>query len=230
MVRILVVQSRVTEVRIENERENYRRSMGGAAEVGFLSALDEKLAWTAPEELLKGYDGIIFGGSSDFDFHGGRHPDDPVRLLSMIIMSRVRAIVSYALAENLPVLGICFGHQIIGQMHDGMVNNDREQSKFGTYPVRLTDAGKQDALFSALPEEFLAQYAHKDSVTNPPHGATLLATGAGCRFSALKYGSSVYTMQFHPEVVRFDEFPQHQPSPEASKIIPLWIERIVAKK
>ncbi|MDB5237812.1 MAG: synthase [Candidatus Kaiserbacteria bacterium] len=230
MTRILVVQSRVTEARIENERENYRRSIGSAASVDFLSSVDEKLAWSSPREFLQGYDGVIFGGSSDFDFHGGRHPEDPARIISMIIMSRARDIVSYTLAHKIPTLGVCFGHQIIGQMHEGMVNNDREQSKFGTYSVRLTEAGKSDALFSALPEEFLAQYAHKDSVTNLPHGATLLATGSGCRFSALRYGESVYTMQFHPEVVRFDEFPNHEHSPEASRVIPLWIERIVAKK
>jgi len=225
--KILVVQSRITEVRIENERNNYRRSVGDRAQVDFLSAVDEKLAWATPEEFLKGYDGVIFGGSSDFDFHGGRQPNDPARIMSTLILSRARNIVSYALECNIPVLGICFGHQIIGQMMSGMVGNDREQSKFGAYAVRLTEAGKIDELFSGLPQEFFAQYAHKDSVTNLPEGATLLATGTACRFSALRYGSRVYTVQFHPEVRRFVHGPKSQDSPEASKLIPLWIERII---
>ena len=226
--RILVVQSRITPNRIENERANFLRATRERAEVDFLSALDEKLAWTTPDEFLKGYDGVIFGGSSDFDFHGGRREDDPGRLMSMIILSRAKNIVSYAMVKNIPTLGVCFGHQIIGQMHGGMVGNDREQSKFGAYQVGLTEAARADPLFSTFPEEFFAQYAHKDSVTTMPEGAILLATGGACRFSALRYGSKVYTVQFHPEVRRFVHGPKSYDSPEASELIPLWIERIVS--
>ncbi|MBV9159142.1 MAG: type 1 glutamine amidotransferase [Candidatus Kaiserbacteria bacterium] len=227
MKRILVVQSRVTETRIERERENYRRTIGDRAEVSFLSALDEQLAWNAPADFLKGNDGVIFGGSSDFDFHGGRREDDPARIISMVILSRTRDLISYALENDVPVLGVCFGHQIIGQMHNGMVSNDREQSKLGSYEVALTEAGKSDPLFADLPERFFAQYAHKDSVTNMPDGATLLATGSACRFSALKYGKKVYTVQFHPEVKQFRHGPDQKESPEASKLVPRWIERMV---
>jgi GMP synthase (glutamine-hydrolysing) len=227
MKKILLVQSRITEERVQRERDNFTRAAGDAAELGFLSAVDAKLAWSTPEELLKGYDGVIFGGSSDFDFHGGRPDEDPVRLMSMIILGRAKNIVSYAFAKDLPILGVCFGHQIIGNMHEGMVTNDREQSKMGSYAVTLTEAGQGDPLFSALPETFYAQYAHKDSVTNMPEGAELLASGSGCRFSALRYGAKIYTVQFHPEIERFRMGPQH-PSPEASSLVRLWIERIVA--
>ena len=192
MKKILVVQSRITEERIERERGNYLRAANGAAELGFISAVDEKLAWTTPEELLAGYDGVIFGGSSDFDFHGGRPDKDPVRLMSMIILSRARNIVGYAFEKGEPILGVCFGHQIIGEIHQGMITNDREQTKMGSYEVSLTEEGKSDPLFGTLPERFFAQYAHKDSVTNMPEGATLLATGHACRFSALRYGENMY--------------------------------------
>ena len=228
MKKVLVIQSRTTEKRIENERNNYREAIENAAEVDFLSALDERHAWTTPEEFLKGYGGVIFGGSSDFDFHGGRPDGDPIRLMSMIILSRAKNIVSYAMAGDIPTLGVCFGHQLIAQMHGGVVNNDVEQSKFGAYEVALTEAGKKDPLFETLPERFFAQYAHKDSVTNLPEGAVLLATGAACRFSALRYGKNTYTVQFHPEVRRFIEGKGSVDSPEASKIIPLWIEHIVS--
>jgi len=229
MKKILVVQSRVTELRIERERENYRRTIGGVAQVEFVSALDESLAWTTPDTLLDGYDGVIFGGSSDFDFHGGRPDGDPVRLMSMMILSRAKNIVSYAMAHDIPTLGVCFGHQIIGNMHDGMVSNDREQSKFGSYDVQRTEEGKRDPLFANLPDAFVAQYAHKDSITNLPAGAILLAQSRGCRYSALRYGQKVYTVQFHPELSTFDDLPlEYRPSPHASRLIPLWVERIVA--
>lgn len=213
---------------MEREQNNFRRVVGDAAEVEFLSALDERLAWTYPDEFLKGCDGVIFGGSSDFDFHGGRTLKDPARIMATIILSRTRLIITYALAQKIPILGVCFGHQIIGQMHGGDVQNDKEQTKIGSYEVRLTEEGKADPLFGTLPESFVAQYWHKDSVTVPPEGATLLATGPSCRFSALRYGEKVYTVQFHPEVEKVEGDESPKPSPEASKIVPLWIAKIVS--
>lgn len=227
MRKILLVQSMITEERIERQRANFTRAIDSAAALDFISAVDEKLSWTTPAELLEGYDGVIFGGSYDFDFHGGRHEQDPARIMSMIILGRSRNIVGYASEAGLPILGVCFGHQIIGEMHGGMVVNDREQSKMGSYEVSLTEAGKQDPLFADLPETFYAQYAHKDSVTNLPEGATLLASSPSCKFAALRYGEKIYTMQFHPEVEKFRIGPQH-PSGESAQLVKRWIERVVA--
>lgn len=218
----------ITEDRIERQRANFTKAVGDKAQLGFISAVDEKLSWTTPEELLQGYDGVFFGGSYDFDFHGGRHESDPARIMSMIILGRSRNVVQYATDANLPILGVCFGHQIIAEMHGGMVSNDREQSKMGSYEVSLTEEGKRDPLFGDLPETFYAQYAHKDSVTNLPEGATLLASSPVCKFAALRYGENIYTMQFHPEVEKFRMGPQ-EPSPESAQLVQRWIERVVGQ-
>jgi len=228
MLKVLVLQSRITEDSVERERNNFTRAAGSAAELDFISTVDEKLAWTSPMQLLEGYDGAIFGGSSDFDFHGGRPDNDPIRLMSTIILSRARNIIAYALEKELPILGVCFGHQIIGEMHDGMIKNDREQSKNGAHEVQLTEAGRNDTLFKDMPGTFFAQYMHKDSVTNMPKGAMLLATGATCKYAALKYGNRVYTVQFHPEVAMMPEGPQIA-CPEASTLVRGWIERVVTR-
>ena len=105
---------------------------------------------------------------------------------------------------------------------------DETQSKSGSHEVHLTEEGSSDKLFKTLPKSFVAQYWHKDSVTNLPEGAMILATRPSCRFSALRYGDNVYTTQFHPEVERITSDENPKPSPEASRLIPLWIERIVA--
>ena len=228
MRKILVVQSRTSHKRVQREQANFRRAAEGLADLAFLSALDERLAWTTPEEFLAGFDGVIFGGSSDFDFHGGRPTDDPIRLISLMILSRSKNLISYALDKKVPLLAVCYGHQLIANMYGGRVHHDKEQSKFGSYEVHLTDESKRDALFEHLPDSFIAQYAHNDSITELPEGATLLASSPVCRFSALRYGERAYTVQFHPEVVRFDDLQvEVKPSPEAAKIIPLWIEQCV---
>jgi len=228
MRKILVVQSRSSPEWVEREQTNFRRAVGKSAEVEFLSALDERLAWTYPDEFLKSRSGVIFGGSSDFDFHGGRSEKDPARLMATIILSRTKLIITYALAENVPILGVCFGHQLIAQMRGGDVQFDPTQEKSGSHEVHLTNEGKADALFGHLPGSFIAQYWHKDSVTNLPEGATVLATGPSCRFSALRYGDNIYTTQFHPEVERVAPDKNPRPSPEASELVLQWIRHIVS--
>ncbi len=229
-MKILVVQSRTAEDWLVRERENFTNAIGTAADIEFLSALDERLAWSSPDEFLKDADGVIFGGSSDFDFHGGRPERDPARLMSLIILSRSRNIVRHAIADGTPILGVCFGHQLIAQMHGGDVQNDPAQSKSGSHEVTLTEEGKNDTLFKHMPPTFCAQYWHKDAVTELPEGSTLLATGVSCRFAALRYGANTYTVQFHPEARRIviDEHPR--PSPEAGRLIGLWIEHIIAAR
>src|SRR3989344_1338759 len=220
MKKVLVVQSRTTQERIEGEQVNFRRAIGEGVEIEFLSALDERLAWTTPDEFLENADGVIFGGSSDFDFHGGRPEKDPARIMSLVILSRTKNLVSFALAEKIPLIGVCYGHQLIANMYGGAVNHDKEQSKFGSFEVHLTEEGKSDPLFKNLPEVFYAQYAHHDSVTQMPEGATLLASSPICQFSALRYGDAAYTVQFHPEVERFGFSKDEQASPHAAPLIP----------
>jgi GMP synthase-like glutamine amidotransferase len=243
MKKIILIQSRHTPEAAQRERDNFRKAVGGGVALESLSALDEKLAWTTPDEILNDYDGIIFGGSADFDFHGGRREKDPARIMATIILARTRLFVAYAFAQNLPVLGICFGHQIIAQMHGGEVESDTEQKKVGSHEVSLTQEGKSDPIFTGFPGSFMAQYAHKDSVTALPSGASLLASGRACKFSALRYGGRAYTFQFHPEAHHAEYTEQMKKSgylpndiepayivcetPEATRLVSSWVERIV---
>lgn len=248
MQRVLVIQSRQRPETVAAEQEEYNAALAGA-QVDFLSALDEKLSWTNPNEVLAPYGAMLLGGSGDFDLHGGREPRDPARLIAAIILTRLKMFVQYAIAKDMPVLGVCFGHQLIAEMYGGTVTNDQSQRKTGSFDVTLTEEGKRDPLFGSLPETFAAQYGHKDSVTSLPEGAVLLAHAPACKFSALRYGSHVYTTQFHPELT--GERMAHKlntlsrqylpegvtdaeafirPSLDASRIIPLFLEKVVGTK
>lgn len=245
MKNILLIQSRMRPESAELERQSYANAFRGRADLEVGSTLDIAWAWDKPSELLKGYDGVILGGSSDLDFHGGRPEDDEVRKLSRDILARLGDFIRFIIEHDIPTLGICYGHQIIAEMLGGKVSYDESQKKAGTHDVVLTDAGREDALFKNLPARFAAQYGHKDSVTGMPEKATLLGTGSTCRFSVLRYGTSVYTVQFHPEltaqeaVERLSKAAEYLPagiaasslvheSPEASTIIPLWLDHVVA--
>ncbi len=243
MKKILVIQSYRDMESAEGERRDYSRTLAGHAELTFISTLDTQIQWKNPEAVLAGYQGVIFGGSSDFDFDGGREVSDPVLSESHTILERMRPLVAHILQTEFPCMGICYGHQLIGLIQEGVVKNDKAQNKLGTFKVTLTDEGKADALFSMLPVTFMAQYDHKDSLTEMPQGATLLGTGERCYFSILRYGTACYTIQFHVEFTEnemraeyrssSERFPVEvpleqiiQPSPEASQILPLFVEKV----
>jgi len=231
MARILLVQSRITPARIARERDNFRRVLGTEATLEALSALDTEFEWNKPDISLRAYDGVIFGGSADFDFHGGRLERDPARVGATEILERTKHFIRYALEKKIPLLGVCFGHQLVAQMHGGRVENDPSQGKFGEHDVRLTSEGARDEIFGTFPQSFRAHYQHKDSVTTMPKSAVLLATGATCRFSALKYSDGAYTVQFHPELRCQSATCQKEHGlSEAAPVISRWIERVVRPK
>jgi GMP synthase-like glutamine amidotransferase len=204
MRKVLLIQSRRTPEKNQAEFDRFTRAFHRRAELVFESSVNTARDWQNPEDIVRGYDAVILGGSSDFFFDGGRHESDPERAQAKEILERLRPLVTYAIRESIPMLGVCLGHQILSEMHGGKVTHDHLQRKMGTYEVTLTDAGKNDPLFSTMPETFAAHYAHRDSVTSLPEGATLLAMGPVCKFSALRFGDTVYAVQFHPELIASD--------------------------
>jgi len=244
MKKILVIQSRTRPEMLQAEQGEYTRAVSGKAELTFISSLDETQSWEAPARILAGFDACVLGGSGEFDFDGGRADDDVARLTSQAIVVRLKPFIEYVLQTSFPTLGICYGHQIIAEIIGVPVINDLAQKKTGTYEVFLTDAGKEDVLFGEVPEHFMAQYGHKDSLSELPSSAVLLASSPQCKTSAVRYGSKVYTMQFHPELTdqdvrwKLENSPGYlpegtdidsiiKPSPEASLIIPRFVEKIV---
>lgn len=235
MPKILIIQSRTDPARIESEQAVFRRSLEGVADVSFSSSVDATLSWDKPEQLLSGFHGFILGGSGDFDFDGGRPENDPVRKGAKEILGRLRPLILYALESGFPVFGVCFGHQLMAEALGADVKNDKAQEKHGTFDITLTQEGHSDKLFSSLPDTFAAQYNHSDSVTALPRGATLLANNGICKYSVLRYGENAYSAQFHPEriladIVRDDRYKGKHiaESPEASRILRLWVEKIIA--
>ncbi|EKF73661.1 glutamine amidotransferase [Alcanivorax hongdengensis A-11-3] len=100
---------------------------------------------------------------------------------------------------QLPILGLCFGHQILAQALGGEVANNPMGMEVGTVALRLTPAGYQDALLGAMGDHPWAQVVHRQSVLTPPPGATLLASNVHDACQAFRYGERVWGVQFHPE-------------------------------
>lgn len=116
---ILLVQFRASVVTASLEQESISRELGPGIQVRCISALDENIPWQLPAEVLIGIDGVIFGGSGDYDFDGGRLRNDVARSTSYVFLEKLRPLLDHIFLHDVPTLGICYGHQIIGAYAGG---------------------------------------------------------------------------------------------------------------
>jgi GMP synthase (glutamine-hydrolysing) len=98
---------------------------------------------------------------------------------------------------GVPVLGICYGMQLMAQELGGRVDRTGV-SEFGRTPLRTS----QGVLFEGLPEEQSVWMSHRDSVAAPPEGAEVVAGSPSTPIAAFEdRDHGLYGVQFHPEVV-----------------------------
>jgi len=99
----------------------------------------------------------------------------------------LEALIRAIHAANLPMVGICFGHQIIAQALGGTV-------------VKHPDGWRVGATEYDIEGTPLTLNAwHQDQVIEAPEEAELVARAEGCAIAALSYGERIFTVQPHPE-------------------------------
>ena len=99
----------------------------------------------------------------------------------------LEAFIREAYAQKVPLVGICFGHQIIAQALGGKVE------KF----AKGWAVGPQTYDFDG--ETMVLQAWHQDQVVEKPELATRVATNEFCENAALVYDDRAFTVQAHPE-------------------------------
>jgi GMP synthase (glutamine-hydrolysing) len=104
-----------------------------------------------------------------------------------------------ALDNDVPVYGICFGHQLLAQALGGRVEKCPHGWELGTSWIRLDPEARGDPLFAGVPLEFRAQQSHGDIVTELPTGAVRLAGNLHWRIQAARFNELAWGTQFHPE-------------------------------
>ena len=98
-----------------------------------------------------------------------------------------------------PFLGVCLGHQLLADALNGTCGPQRPP-EVGILDIELTDAGRADAVFGALPHRVKALQWHSVRVAQAPEDAVVLAKSDVCPIQAMRVGQRAYSMQYHVEL------------------------------
>jgi GMP synthase (glutamine-hydrolysing) len=129
------------------------------------------------------YDGVVLSGSPDM-------------MSEEKTESKFQPEVDAVLDSKAPVLGVCFGHQLLAHAFGGTVVRDGKHVLEMVKTTVLAD----DPLFGGLPKSLMLLESRYEVVKSLPDGFTLLAKSATSRIAAMKHPTRlIYGVQFHPE-------------------------------
>jgi GMP synthase-like glutamine amidotransferase len=115
-------------------------------------------------------------------------------------IARLLDTVRAAHAQQVPLLGICFGLQAVAQALGGQVERNPAGWDIGTVGIELTEAGRRWPPLAGAPRPLRVLETHADIAVRLPPGAVLLASSARTPVEVFTLGERVLCLQGHPEL------------------------------
>ncbi len=136
---------------------------------------------------LRKFDAVFFAG-------GEYRPNQ----FGLPIFQAERKRIMQALDADVPILGICLGHQLLAHWLGGKVKRGRWE--IGWLPITVQEPGLSDPLLGGLGPVFHGFLWHGDQITELPEEAELLASSERCRVQAYRLRNRpVWGVQFNPQ-------------------------------
>lgn len=186
MHRLLLYKTGETDPSLVPHIGDYERWFSRVLGSGY--TLEVHKALEKPHHTLSGYDGMVISGSP-------RSLVEPEPW-----MDEAAGFVRDADQAGVPVLGVCFGHQLIGYAFGGKVRQNPNGWEVGTVDVELTADGARDPLFHGVPQRLRVNQSHRDEVELLGPNVKVLATGPHTAHQSIAVGEHVRGVQFHPEM------------------------------
>ena len=217
---ILFIQSRKDKSK-EHEQECVNRFLKEGQKIQYLSVYNDETNFSNVEELLKGVDKLIVGGSGELSLvRGSEEEKEEMKH----ILEKMNPLIEHVKKNDLPFLGICFGFQVLSHFLGVKVEARKDLAEVGFGEIFLTKEGRGDRIFAEVKESFDAAVGHKDSVASLPENVLHLAGSKKCPIQAYRYKENVYSIQFHPELnyedilFRISLYPSYRDNNEGAKI------------
>lgn len=161
----------------------FRRAFGSLAETVRVIRVFEGEALPRPQSLQ----GAIITGSWDM-------------VTDRLPWSEATAQwIREAMAVELPLFGVCYGHQLIAHALGGHVDYHPDGREIGTQSIHLLAGAEDDPLLKAMPARFPAHLTHMQTIITLPAGAQPLAASDHDPHQIVRYGRNAISTQFHPE-------------------------------
>ena len=174
MVKMLAVNNYPTQARFLRLRECLKGNGATVTAIGWSGASGSR---------FNSFDGVVLSGSPDM-------------MSQERVQAKYRTEMDAILDSEVPVLGVCFGHQMVARAFGAEVLKDGKHVRGMVETKALSD----DPLFVGLQRSMMLRESRYEVVKSLPKDFRLIATSATTKIAAMKHLSRpIYGVQFHPE-------------------------------
>lgn len=110
---------------------------------------------------------------------------------------RLKSLIREIHQAELPMIGVCFGHQVIAEALGGKV--EKYEGGWGVGIHHYTIDQPQPGVIPEAQKTLMINAFHQDQVSVLPAGAKAFASSPFCEYAGLVYGDKILTVQAHPE-------------------------------